>query len=539
MTGAGVEPSGEAGGRSSERPSYRNVAIVGGMTLLSRIVGVLREATRAHFLGTGPAGDAFQVAFQLPSILRRLVGEGAVSSALVPVFSESVRRDDPDEQRVFAEKFLTIWTLLVLVVTLAGVGLGAWFVSVAFRWGSFAEAAQNRLTGELTRILFWYLLLVGLAAGLQGILNARKMFAAPAAAPLLFNLAFVALAWAIAPGAEPGNRPYVLAAGVLAGGVLQLGVMVPQVWRSGIRVRPRWPLDHAGVRRVLRLFSFGVFGAGIYQINVLISTLIAGRLATGSVSALSFSSRLMEVVLGVFVFALGTVSLTSLSHQAADRDLAAFRSTFVEMTRWVIYITIPSTVGLLILRRPALSLILESGEFQERSLEMTARAFQFHALGLALIGLSRMLVNGFYALKDVRTPVRVAAVILVVNLVLAWVLSSGPLGHAGIAIAQSASVAVQVALLASVLGRRLPGWRWSDWARPLVGCGVGAAVMAVAVLAGAGWVEAATSKPALALRLGVVILAGAVTYFVATRAIGMSEAKALLGRAGRLLARRR
>ncbi|MBN1444026.1 MAG: murein biosynthesis integral membrane protein MurJ [Planctomycetes bacterium] len=522
----------ESSGGESERPSYRSAAWVGLVTLLSRLTGLLRETTRAHFLGTGLAADAFQVAFMLPNVLRRLVGEGAISSALVPIFSEYAKRKSPREQKVFAETFLTLWTLLVLAATLAGVLLGGWFVTVAFQWGSFAEASKTRLTAQLTSILFWYLLFVGLAAALQGLLNARKYFAVPSAAPLLLNLSFVICGWGLAPLVAPEERVFVLAGSVLLGGVLQLVLVLPLSWRIGIRLRPRWHFGDEGIRRVMRLFGPAIFGAGIYQINVLLSTLIAGRLEGGSVSALSFSARLMEVVLGVFVFALSTVSLTSLSRQAADDDLDGFRATFLEVHRWVVFITVPSSVGLYLLREPVISLLLQSGEFSRRSLDLTAFAFQCHVPGLCFVGISRVLVNAFYAIKDVKTPVRVAGWSLLVNLSLAWILSEGPLAHAGIALASSISVLVQAALLARAFrGRVGDGLGWRAVLRPLVESLLPSAIMGAAVASAAAlWLDLAEGKLALAVKLALVIPAGAAIFFAAAWAMGVPEARAMLAR---------
>ncbi|MCZ6792069.1 MAG: murein biosynthesis integral membrane protein MurJ [Planctomycetota bacterium] len=518
----------EAGG---ERPSYGSAAWVGLLTLLSRVMGLVREATRAHFLGTGFYADAFQVAFMLPNLLRRLVGEGAISSALVPVYSQFVTQRDRGEQRVFAEKFLTLWLILVLGCALGGVVLGGYFVSAAFRWGSFAEAAKAELTGDLTRLLFIYLMFVGTAAALQGILNAHKYFVLPSTAPLLFNIAFVVSTWAVAPGLPENQRVYALAGAVLVGGLLQLGVMLPLVWRIGLRPRPRWPLDHPGVRRIMRLFVPAVFGAGVYQINALVSTILAGRLAEeGSVAVLSYSNRLMEVVLGVYVVALSTVTLTSLSRQIIADDRAGFTATLTEVLRLVLFITVPSTVGLYLLRTPTLSLLLESGVFDARSLEVTAQVFQFHVIGLSFVGVSRVMVNGFYAMKDLVTPVWIAAVCLVVNLGFAWYLSAGELSYRGIAIAASISAVSQAALLWWALRRRVPELaQHRVWPTLLRSC-VATAPMGAAVWAATPFLETADGKLDLAARLALVILGGSALYFLAAALLRMPEYRLLLGR---------
>lgn len=513
---------------SSAGPSMRSVASVGLFTFFSRLAGLVRVSTFAHFLGTERAADAFYVAFLLPNVLRRLVGEGAVSSAVVPVFARSVQRDDLKEQRVFAEKLLCLWLVLVCALTVAGILLAGWFVSLAFRWGSFDDPLKVDLTIRLTRILFWYLLLIGTAAALQGILNARKIFALPSLSPLLFNLVVVGFAWLVASRLPAHDQVYALAVGVLLGGLAQVGLMMPSIWRMGVRPRLRWPLNHGGVRLVLRLMVPATLGAGVYQINVVVATMIAARLEEGSVSALSYSNRVMEVVLGVFVFALSTVSLTSLSQQAAVADYGAFRSTLLQVLRLVIFITVPSAVGLYLLRRPILSLILEGGHFDKESLDRTIWAFQFHIVGITFVGVSRGLVSGFHALKDVATPVRVAAVNMFFHLALAWLLSSSPLRFAGVALASSLAAALQALLLAVLLLRKVEslsfGVLWGTAGKTVAA----ALIMGVLVWLARGVLPEDLGKLALAPILLVVISFAAAVFFAVASLLGMPEVRWLL-----------
>ncbi len=310
--------------------------------------------------------------------------------------------------------------------------------------------------------------------------------------------------------------------------MMQLVLMLPLIWKIGIRLRPRWPLDHPGVKQVLRLFGPAVFGAGIYQINVLVSTVIAGRLEEGSVAVLSYSARLVEVVLGVFVFALSTVSLTSLSRQAADNDMASFRSTLIEVLRWVVFITIPSGVGLYFLRRPVLYVLLYGGAFDERSLNMAAFTFQYHILGLTFVGLSRVIVNAFYARKDVKTPVRVAAVSLIANLVLAWYLSESPLSYAGIALAASLSAFLHLVVLVFAFQSKVSGFRWTALLNPVAQASVPAAIMGAGVWWASRWLTTEQGKMLLGLQIAGVILGGALVYFAVARVMGIPEAKLLV-----------
>ena len=433
-------------------PDLRSVFSVGLLTLLSRVLGLLREAVRAYFLGTGKFADAFQLAFQIPNMFRSLVAEGAVSSAVVPVLTRYVRGTDKDELKTVRESYLCAWFLLVAVVTLAGVLFSGYFLSLLMDVGE----DKAGLTARLTSILFWYLLFIGLAASLQGILFAHGKFTGASFSPILFNLAFIAIGLLVAPHYHGEQQAFVFAGAVILGGLLQFFLLVSLVWRLGVRPRIRWPFRHAGVREIFKLLAPVVFGAGIYQLNLFISLMLAWRFDNdGYVAALGYSSRLMEVVLGVFVFALSTVSLTTLSRLAADKDDRGFAETLSMVLRLTLFITVPSAVGLFLLRQPIVSLLFKSGQFNEESLRLTADVFQYHILGLCFVGLARVLVSAFYSLKNIRTPVLAALANLLVCVPLAWWLSSGPMEYRGIALAASVSSIVQVVLLMALMGSQV------------------------------------------------------------------------------------
>ena len=508
----------------------RSILTVGLFTLFSRVTGLLRETTKAHFLGTGMAADAFEVAIRIPNLLRSLVAEGAVSAAIVPVFTEYVRRGEQSEIRDTAQRLITLWLGLVAVTTLLGIAAGGWLVALCFRSGSFAAPEKIQLTTELTRALFGYLFLIGLAACLQGILHSFGRFSLPSLAPFLFNLVFLITVWTIAPFVDAEWRVWVFAGGVLVGGVLQLSLMTVAVWRLGIRPRLRWPFAHEGARRILKLLLPATFGAGIYQINVLVNTAFAGRFESeGTVAALNYSARVMEVVLGVFIFGLNTVSLTALSEQAADGDDESFQQTLEQMLRLALFVTVPSAVGLFVLRREVISLLFLGGQFDAQSLTMTVGALQFHVIGLAFVGLSRGLVSTFYALKDVRTPVLVATICLAANLALAWYLSEGELGFRGIALAGSLSSLLQCALLLTALRMRsirLPLRRLALFTVRIV---IVAALMGLVVEGCRRLIGASDEKLVLGPALLGIIVVGAGLYFTLARLFGLEEGRVLAG----------
>jgi len=518
-------PSPDAGGTN-----LRSVFSVGLLTTLSRILGLLRESTKAFFLGAGVAADAFQIAFLLPSAFRSLVAEGAVSSSIVPVFTPYARGEDRAEMRRVAEKYLTFWLFLVLLVTVAGVLLAGRIVWSLHKIDLIDGEAKARLTSELVRVIFWYLLLIGLAAAFQGILHAHSRFSMPALSPVLFNFSFIAVVWCAAPWMEPERQVWAFAWAVIAGGAVQFLLLAPFVWKLGVRPRLRWPFDHVGVRKMVKLLVPATFGAGIYQINVVVNLLMASRLeGDGFVASLGYSNRLMEFVLGIFVFALNTVSLTALSQKAADEDYDGYASTLGEVLRLALFITIPSTVGLFLLREEIVSLLFRSGRFDADALALTAFAFQFHVIGLGFVGASRGLVSGFYALHDVRTPVKVAAFILLVNAGLAYSLSTTNLGHAGIALASTISAVVQVMLLAWILRRRVAQLRFGPVLSTLARACLAAAVMGALVFAGRFALDPFGPKWLLGLGLAGVIAAGAGVYFFVAEIVGLEEGKRVLG----------
>jgi putative peptidoglycan lipid II flippase len=524
-----ADPAPGGSGQGARQQMLRSAGAVAGLTLLSRLSGLLREFTHAHFLGTGTGADAFSVALLIPNLLRRLVGEGAVSSAFVPVFVRHLEREGAPQVRVFAEKFFTLWSAALVVVTLGGMAIAGTGLALAGNWAAWSPE-KLALTASLTRWLFPYLILVGLAAVGGGILNAFGIFAVPSATPLLYNLAFSGAGWLLATYWFPEDQaPYAFSIGVLLGGALQILVLLPSLWRLGIRPRLRWPGGHEGVREVLRLLLPGTFAAGIYQLNVAITNLLAMKIPDeGSVSALRYAARLMEFVLGVVVYALSTVSLTTLSRQAAAGDRGAFRSTLSEVIRLTTFITIPGSVGLALLGEPVISLVLQSGKFDEDSARLTASAFRFYLPGIFLVGLNRVLVSAFYSLKNLWTPVRVGAVDLLVNFGFAWALMS-PLKHDGIALATTLAALFQAIWLLWAFARRerdlIP---WREVSLSLARAAASAVVMGAVCWALLGILPGPGSgKPVLALAVGTIILAGILVYFGVARLLGAPEASVL------------
>ncbi|HEX9636934.1 MAG TPA: murein biosynthesis integral membrane protein MurJ [Acidobacteriota bacterium] len=517
---------------NSDPELLRSVGGVSAVTLLSRLTGQIRDAVIAALLGTSAAGDSFNIAFMLPNLFRRLVGEGAMSAAFIPVLmGVRERRGEPHSRRFANLFFFWLLACLALIVAL-GIALAP-FLLAAYR-GSFPQQAAHDdlgLTANLTRLMFPYLLFVSLSAFGQAILNAHGSFALPAFTPILLNLSVVGFGW----GARSwfSNPSYALAVAVVIGGILQFAWQLPPLWRLGYQVG--WPGSwrDPDVLEVGRLMLPGTVGAGVYQINILLSTALAWRLAEGSVLSLTASNRLVELVLGVFAVALATVLLPTLSRRAAAGDREGMRSILGENLRTIAFIAIPASFGLILLAEPIVGAVYQWGAFDASSTRRTAAALVAQAIGLTFIASYRVLVQGFYSLRDTRTPVLAAALAVAINLtgcLLLPGLFAPELAHAGIALATSIASIVHFTLLYLLLRARLGGMigpaGWLAYARIAL-----AALIMAAAVGGAEQLFGLApelAKSALALRLGAVIAIGLAILLAAGAVLRIPEQRRIL-----------
>lgn len=426
------------------------------MTMISRVLGLVREQVRAIYIGTGAASDAFGLAATIPNLLRRLFAEGAMTAAFIPVLTEYLRRGDEEELRQFLSRFFTLLTLGVVVVTIIGVLLTPWIINTFFASEFQNVEGKVALTIVLTQMMWPYLVFVTIAAVLQAVLNAHKIFGPSAFTPVLLNLAIIGCTVAFAYSLP--DPSYALVVGFLVGGVLQILFQIPYLRKQ---TNVGWGLDFgfrrdAGVRRVFRIMGPGVFAAGIYQINVFVSQLIASGLEGGSIASLQYSLRLQELVLGLFVVSISQVILPSLSEHTADGDDAKVKDTLTYSTQLILFVTLPATAGLILLGPPIVRLLFQSGAFDAESTAMTVWALQFHAVGLLFIGQARIYQQVYFAYKDLKTPTKVSAVVAAINIVLCIVLS-GPLGHGGVALAGSIAALFNTVAFFVLLRKRLGG----------------------------------------------------------------------------------
>ncbi len=395
---------GPPGGPRVSGGFFRNTSIVGAFTLLSRVSGLLRDMVYSRMFGAGVLMDAFLVAFKIPNFMRRLFAEGAFSQAFVPVVSEYKVRRPHDEVRELVDGAAGTLATFLALVTVVGILLAPLLV-LLFAPGFRADADKYQLTVEMLRWTFPYLLFISLTALASGVLNSYGRFAVPAFTSTLLNLTMIVFAAFVAPRFE---RPGIaLAIGVFVAGVVQLGFQVPFMARLGLLRRPRWRWDHEGVRKIGRLMLPAIFGSSVAQVSLLLDTLIASFLATGSIAWLYYADRLMEFPLGVFSIALGTVILPGLAAQHAAAAPERFAATLDWALRLTLLVVVPATLALLVLAGPLTVAIFHYGEFDAHDVRMAALALMAYASALLGFSMVKVLAPGYFARQDTRTPVRI------------------------------------------------------------------------------------------------------------------------------------
>lgn len=502
---------------SEKRKIAKTASVVGGATLLSRIFGFVRDMIVAQLFGAGMATDAFFVAFRIPNLLRRLVGEGSLTASFIPVYSEYISQKSKEEGDELVSASFSVLAIVLILLTGLGVLFSPWIIKL-MAYGFSLEPEKFKLTVLLTRLMFPYIFFIGLVALAMGILNSWKHFAAPALAPVLLNLAIIACALLFSGILK---EPILsLAFGVLLGGIVQLLFQIPFIRRKKIAVRFLFRLSHPGVKRIGLLMAPSVLGLGVTQLNVLVSTFLASYLPEGSISYLYYADRLLEFPMGIFAIAIATAILPMMSEQTAKNDVQGMKETLSFAMRLVFFVTLPAMVGLIVLRLPIINLLFQRGAFNAHSAEMTAQALLFYALGLAAFAGVRIIVPAFYSLQDTKTPVKVAFLALLANAGFGAVLMI-PLKHAGLALATSLAAGLNFVLLVILLKKKLGriGAQkiFHSFLKSLVASVVMGAV-AYLICAGGPWHTSGATLEKIALLLGAVLIGmvgyGGVSYFL-------------------------
>jgi putative peptidoglycan lipid II flippase len=493
--------------------------------VLSRVTGLLREVIIGNQFGTSAELDAYLTAFRVPDTLFQLIAGGALGSAFIPTFAQYWAKEDA---RGAWQLFSRTLNLVVLVlVVLAGLAalwaepLVAWVIAPGF------DPAQQQLTAALMRGMLISTVIFGASGLIMGALNALQHFLMPALAPVLYNLAIILGAWFLGPR----WGVYGLVVGAVVGAACHLLVQLPALWQQHAHYTLELSLRDPGVREVMRLMGPRMLGLLFVQLHFLVNTILASRLAAGSLSALNFAWLLMLLPLGIFAQAIATVIFPTFANQAASDQREAMRATFALILRLVIFLTLPAAVGLWVLDVPLVRLLFEHGEFDPRSTELVVFALQFYALGLISHAIVEIGVRVFYALHDTWTPVLVGVGAMALNVVLSllWV---GALQHGGLALANSVATSLEMLVLLALLHRRMQGLELDKLGKSLLRDGIAAGVMALLVGAAVSWLQA-NSVVGDGVGVWLVAMGGIalaiITYGAMALLLGSGEARWLLG----------
>lgn len=527
-----VRPAGRwPGGYTAAVSLFKSASLVSLLTLASRITGLVRELLMASTFGASALTDAFNVAFRIPNLLRRLFAEGAFSQAFVPVLAGVRAKDGDDATRELVNQIATVLVWALVVTCIVGVA-----ISPALVWAMASGLKQSPQGFEsavlMTRWMFPYIGFMSLVALSAGILNTWKRFAVPAATPVLLNVAMIGAAWLGAPWFQSiGIEPiYAMATGVMLGGALQLGVQIPALLRIGMlpRVGLRWSSlraawAHPGTRRVTTLMLPALLGVSVAQVSLLINTQIASHLTTGSVSWLSYADRLMEFPTAMLGVALGVVLLPQLAAARASDDSERYSALLDWGLRLVVLLAVPCAVALLTFAKPLVAVLYHYGAFSARDVAQTTTALMGYGAGLLGLVAIKVLAPGFYARQDIRTPVKIAIVVLLLTQAMNLVFVPY-LAHAGLALAIGLGAMVNALWLLIGLVRRGAYRPAPGWARFSMQVLAASALLAVFLMWSAGAVNWVAFEGGVLLRVGLmaaIIVGAALLYFVALMLAGL------------------
>lgn len=542
-----------AGQTASASAARRGIAeaagSLGGLTLLSRLTGLARDVVIAALFGASGGADAFFVAFRIPNLFRRIVAEGAASTAFVPVFTDRLMNSGREAALRASGAVGALSFALLSVIAAAGMVWADELVGLLSP-GFGSEPGKMALAGRLTALMFPYLVLVGSAAWAMGTLHTFRRFTAPALGPILLNLSIICAAALFAPRFH--EPVYALAVGVLIGGMFQVAVQLPSLLAEGLRPGMLLGSGEGAVGRVGRLLVPTLFGGAVYQVGVLVATLFASLLPSGSVSWLWYADRLFEFPLGIVAVAVGTAALPTLARQAKSGRVEEMADTLGYSLRLVWSLAIPAAVGLWILAPLVVSILFERGSFAAIDTAMTTAALRAYTPGLLAVASVRVLVAPFYALERPRIPMLVAAVALATNVVLdlalmgptdptagwwgaAWVARAGDvlrvadMRHAGLAAGTALASTLNAVLLYLLISRRLPLGRTGHLVRCFAQHGLAALVMAASLWCWRSFFVAGHPEMPVYLDLTVSLIIGGSSYAGAALVLGSKEIRELAG----------
>ncbi|MEK7271287.1 MAG: murein biosynthesis integral membrane protein MurJ, partial [Nitrospirota bacterium] len=433
----------------------RNITKAAGLmsvaTFISRILGYAKDMILAVFFGATGLSDTFFVAFRIPNLLRELFAEGSMSSAVIPVLTEHQTKYGDEEAKRLVRIIFTSITIFVGLICVLGI-IFAPAIVTAIAPGFLNMPDKFSLTVLLTRLMFPFLLFISLAAIVMGALNTRRIFFTPAVAPAMLNITIIAAVLLLAPGME---QPIIaVAIGVAIGGLVQFAFQLPSFFKNGYSLTPQYDFRHPGLKKISILILPATMGMAVAQINIFISTILASYLAEGSITYLYYSMRLIQFPIGIFGVAMGMAVLPTLSEHAVKGDFDSLRSDFSFALRLLFFMTIPAMAGLIALREPIVNMLFQRGKFDYAATIGTSQALLFYSLGIwAMVGV-RIVTVSFYSMQDTRTPVKVAVIALLTNIILSLIFL-GPLQHSGLALANAIASSVNFTALFFMLRKKL------------------------------------------------------------------------------------
>lgn len=496
----------------------KSLAAVSSMTMLSRVLGFIRDAIVARIFGAGMATDAFFVAFKLPNLLRRIFAEGAFSQAFVPILAEYKDNQDAENTRVFVAHVAGLLTLALAIITVLGMIAAPWVIMVTAP--GFTDSADKfALTASLLRITFPYILLISLASLAGAILNTWNRFSVPAFAPTLLNLSMIVFALFAAPYFHPPILA--LAWAVTVGGILQLFYQLPYLKKTGMLVLPRVSFRNTGALRVVKQMGPAILGVSVSQVSLIINTIFASFLASGSVSWMYYADRLMEFPSGVLGVALGTILLPSLSKAYSNGDHDQYNRLMDWGLRLCFLLALPCAVALGILSKALVVSLFQYGKFSEFDAVMTQHALVAYAVGLLGLIVVKVLAPGFYSRQNIKTPVKIAVITIILTQLmnLAFIV---PLKHAGLSLSIGLAACINAFLLFWQLRKQaifqpLPGWSLF-LLRLVIAVGVMAALLVGLMAVMPAWESG--NMAARLLRLMALVIAGCAVYFATLMLLG-------------------
>lgn len=429
----------------------RYTGIVMIATLVCRILGLGREMVISNQFGAGIETDAFFIAFMIPNLLRSFIGEGALNTAFIPIFSECLTNQDKKKADAFASNVLNILIIILVIIIIIGIWGAPWIIKIVA--GGFKQDPEKYLlTVRLTRIMFPYIAFAAIAALFMGILNSYKQFFIPALAPAMLNIGIIWFAFLY--GTKLGI--YSLTIGVLIGGLAQVLIHIPSLWKGGFQYQLVLNFHNQKVKELFQILIPAIIALAIDKINFVVDRIIASYLAHGSISALYYANRLMQFPLGIFGIALSIAILPTLSEYVAKKQIGKMKESFSFGIKLLSLFTLPSTVALLVLSYPVVRLFYEHGLFNPQDTDLTKVALICYTIGLYALALLRLVISTFYALKDTKTPMKIGFLVVIFNIVLDLILVRY-LGHAGIALATSLAAIVHLIMLSIALQKKIKG----------------------------------------------------------------------------------